>query len=366
MPSGTERNIGGNQALSKHQATSSAATAPAGLAPGRVIGVERGLYLVETASGLHLACRLRGKLARAAASAGTTAAVVVGDRVLVATPAHPAAEAAGTAGVAQGLIEQVLERTTVVSRKSPGREPREHILAANVDQAAAVVSLAQPWFKVGTVSQFVAGSAAGGAEPLIILNKVDLAVPPAAGAGKAGPSSGSLAEALADLEAFRRAGVRYLLTSTVTGEGIDALRRALAGRWTLFYGQSGVGKSSLLNAVRPEAAARVGAVSEARQKGKHTTTSSRIYPVDAGGYVIDTPGIRAFGFWSAPAREGLDELFPDVVDLAAGCRFADCAHTSEPGCAVKEALDRGEIDRDRYRQYLRLARSAARGGGRRR
>jgi ribosome biogenesis GTPase len=333
------------------------------LAYGRVIGVERGLYAVETASGLRLACRLRGKLAKVAATAGTTAPVVVGDRVLVRVPPHPGGagpgEAVAMACEIVGQIEQVLGRTTVVSRRAPGPEPKEHILAANIGQAAVVVSLAQPRFKVGTVSQFVTGAAAGGAEPLIILNKVDLA-------GARDMPAAALEEALADLEAFGRAGVRYVLTSTVTGEGIGALREALSGRWTLFYGQSGVGKSSLLNAIRPDAAARVGAVSEARQKGKHTTTSSRLYPVDGGGYVIDTPGIRAFGFWSAPARDGLNELFPEIADLAAGCRFADCSHAREPGCAVMAALERGDIDRDRYRQYVRLARSAARSGEARR
>jgi ribosome biogenesis GTPase len=221
-------------------------------------------------------------------------------------------------------------------------------LAANIDMAAAVVSLLEPRFKPGTVSQFLAGAQSGGARPLIILNKVDL---------------GERRQAVAALAPFEAAGVRCIQTSVVTGEGVEELKGLLGGNWTLFYGQSGVGKSSLLNAMCPEVAVRTAAISSATHWGRHTTTGSRLYPLSGGGYVIDSPGMRAFTFWQEPERGGLDSLFPEIAALAAACNFADCSHTHEPGCAVKAALDGGEIDQVRYKHYVRLARSDGRRAG---
>ena len=305
---------------------------------GRVVAVERNLYQVDTPLG-RIGCRPRGRIARAARSAPggrTTAPVVVGDRVQV----RPAAEPGG-----RGVIEAVLPRATTVSRRATGPIPKEQILAANIDVAVAIVSLRQPRLKLGTVSQFVAGARSGGAEPAIVVNKVDLGPP---------------GEAAAALGPFRDAGVRCVETSAVRGCGLDELRELLAGRWSLFYGQSGVGKSSLLNALCPEAAARVGEVSADGNKGRHTTTSSRLYELPGGGYVIDTPGIKAFWFCAAPVQDELDELFPEIAGLADGCRFRDCSHGPEPDCAVVAALEAGEIDEARYKHYVRLARSARR------
>lgn len=316
----------------------------------RVIDVHRGRIDVETPSGV-VACRLRGRLTRTKSTLRTL--VVVGDRVAI---------TADDGAPGTGTIEEVLPRDTTVSRRAPGtiapdehgsglsRTKRftQHVLAANIDMAAAVVALLEPRFKPGTVSQFLAGAQAGGAAPLIILNKVDL---------------GDRSAAVAALEPYRQAGVQCVLTSVVTGEGIAELATLLEGRWTLFYGQSGVGKSSLLNALCPDAAARTSAISSATHWGRHTTTGSRLYrlPLAGGGYVIDTPGVRAFSFWEAPDHEGLDELFPDIAELAAECKFADCSHTHEPGCAVKAALEAGDIDHARYKHYVRLARSGRRG-----
>ncbi len=302
-----------------------------------MIDVHRGRYDVETPSGT-VACRLRGRLTRT--KSGVRTMVVVGDRVIVTT---------GEDG--NGVIHEVLPRRTTVSRRAPGTIPLEHVLAANIDMAAAVVSLLEPRFKPGTVSQFLAGARSGGAAPMIILNKVDL---------------GDRSQAVAALEPYRQAGVPYVLTSAVTGEGVSELAALLEGRWTLFYGQSGVGKSSLLNALCPDAAARTSAISSATHWGRHTTTGSRLYrlPLLGGGYVVDTPGVRAFAFWQSPDHEDVDELFPEIAGLAAGCKFADCTHTHEPGCAVKAALDAGEIDRARYKHYVRLSRSGGRGARR--
>jgi len=315
----------------------------------RVIDVRRGRVEVETTSGT-VACRLRGRLTRTRSDQHSL--VVVGDRVLITT-----------GGDGAGTIEAVLPRRTTVSRRASGSIPpgahgsglsrrsrfAQQVLAANIDTAAAVVSLLEPRFKPGTVSQFLAGSQAGGARPMVVLNKVDL---------------GDRSAAVAALEPYRKAGVPCVLTSATTGEGVDELAEQLRDRWTLFFGQSGVGKSSLLNALCPDAGARTSAISSATHWGRHTTTGSRLYRLPFGGYVVDTPGVRAFSFWEAPEPEGLAELFPEIAGLAALCKFADCTHTHEPGCAVKAALDAGEVDPSRYKHYVRLLRSSNRRAGR--
>jgi ribosome biogenesis GTPase len=273
--------------------------------------------------------------------------VVVGDRVLVSLD-----------DLGQGTVEAVLPRRTWVSRQAPGViRPGEHgsglsrsqqfveqVLAANIDIAAVVVALLEPRFKIGTVSQLLAGAQASGAAPLIVLNKVDL---------------GNRDAAVAALAPSRAAGIPCVMTSALSGEGVEELGAALQGRWALLFGQSGVGKSSLLNAMCPEAAARTSAVSTATHWGRHTTTGSRVYQLVRGGYVVDSPGMRAFTFWQAPQKEDLAELFPEIAALAGSCKFADCTHSHEPGCAVKAAADAGEIDRARLRHYVRLASSEA-------
>ncbi|MDP2871568.1 MAG: ribosome small subunit-dependent GTPase A [Bacillota bacterium] len=288
-----------------------------------------------------LTCRLRGRLAREVEKSDG-ALVVVGDRVQVETLPD-----------GSGIIEEVLPRRSAVARKAAGRIPREQVLAANVDLAAVVVSLREPRFKPGTVMQFVLGARAGGVEPLVVLNKVDL-------------DCGNLAQAEEALAPVRAAGVCCVATSAKNGDGLEDLAGCLRGCWTLFYGQSGVGKSSLLNRLCPEAAARTSAVSHVTGRGRHTTSGSTLYALPEGGFVIDTPGVRSFSFWNAPEREDVAGLFPEIEALAGMCRFRDCAHDREPGCAVREALDRGEIDARRYRHYVRLARGARRHGWRHR
>jgi len=239
-----------------------------------------------------------------------------------------------------GVIEEIYPRVSVVSRKAAGRVPREQVLAANLDQAAAVVSLREPDFKAGTAIQLCVGARQGGMEPLVVLNKADLGTPE---------------EVAAALQPLRHAGLRCIATSARNGQGLDELRRLLLGRWTLFFGQSGAGKSSLLNEVCPEAGARTQAV-RAIGKGKHTTSGSRLHALPGGGFVVDTPGVRVFSFWSQPGEDSVAGVFPEITRLAHGCRFRDCVHLHEPDCAVKAAVARGEVDSDRYRQFLRLTR----------
>jgi ribosome biogenesis GTPase len=292
-----------------------------------VIGVDKGLYRVMHEQAI-IACRLRGRLARAVQKSDA-APVVIGDEVLIETLPD------GT-----GVIGEVLPRRSTVVRKAAGSIPRPQLLAANVDLAGLVVSLKEPRFKPGTAIQFALGARAGGVEPLVILNKVDL---------------GDQAEADEALEPLRAAGIRCLAASATEGDGLEELAVCLRGSWTLFFGQSGVGKSSLLNRLCPEAAARTADVSHVTGRGRHTTTGSTLYALPEGGFVIDTPGVRSFSFWDAPQHDSVGAMFPEIEELARHCRFSDCAHLREPGCAVLEALALGEIDSGRYRHFVRLA-----------
>jgi ribosome biogenesis GTPase len=150
---------------------------------------------------------------------------------------------------------------------------------------------------------------------------------------------------------YRSAGYDVLETSVRTGEGIDELREACKGRVNLFSGESGVGKSSLIKALDPSLDPKIGAISTAHLQGKHTTSLYEMYPLASGGYVIDSPGIRGFGLVDVE-KEEIYKYFPEMLRASAGCRFTPCTHTHEPGCAVKEAVDRGEIAPERYNSYL--------------
>jgi ribosome biogenesis GTPase len=283
---------------------------------------------------------LRGRLRRELV--GATNPVAVGDHVEV------AADSDG-----QGVVERVLPRRSQLTRRAvTGHDersrgarargggtprPREHVLAANLDLAVVVVP-APP--RPTVIDRFLAVTSAGGCNPLVCINKTDLA--------DAAP-----VEAVADR--YRGAGVPVVLTSALAGSGIDDLRAAIAGRFVAFIGPSGAGKSSLLNALEPSLDLRTGALNVAG-KGSHTTSWAATFQVGAA-LVVDTPGLREIGFVGDEGAAAADELFPEITALAPQCRFRDCTHTHEPRCAVKAALEVGALDADLYRRYARLAKS---------
>lgn len=273
----------------------------------------------------EIQCVLRGRLRKR--QIRETSPVVIGDHVDVERQPD------GT-----GTIESVHPRRSELVR--PGFAGLAHVMAANVDQLVIVQAARQPNFKRALVERFMAMARRGRMGALLVVNKCDL-------------EQEALIQAwVAPLAA---SGVPVLLTSTADGRGIDGLRQALLGRISVLAGQSGVGKSSLVNALYPETQARITAISEWNEKGRHTTTSSRLYPLPEGGYLADTPGIRELALFEDDA-EATESPFPEIVDLAGGCKFRDCSHSHEPECAVKEAVTRGEIDQGRYRNYLRLNR----------
>ena len=233
----------------------------------------------------------------------------------------------------EGMIERVEPRHGVLTRAS---RRREHVLVANVDQVAIVVSLVEPDLKPHLIDRYLALAQQGGLRPLVLLNKADLT---------------DTVELQPLIGAYAQLGIAVMLTSARTGLGIDRLRQELRGRATVFSGQSGVGKSSLLNAVEPGLGLAVKSVSEVNSKGRHTTTFAQLIKLPFGGWVVDTPGVRQLQLWDVIPEE-VEGYFIEFRPFVPLCTFPDCTHTHETGCAVKEAVGRRMISERRYRSYL--------------
>ncbi|MBR5924155.1 MAG: ribosome small subunit-dependent GTPase A [Bacteroidales bacterium] len=280
---------------------------------------------------------LRGKVRLQKSTA--TNPVAVGDRVKFVTEDTPA------------VITEILPRRNYVIRKSTNLSRQAHIIAANLDQAVIAVSLFFPEIKLPFLDRILVTCEVYKIPVLIVLNKVDLYREDAP-------------EAVA---AFHRiyegAGYRVIETSCKTGEGIDELRDACSSKLSLFSGESGVGKSSLIKAVDPSLDPKIGKISLAHLQGKHTTSSYAMYPFrgsapkvprdssEPAGYLIDSPGLRGFGLVDLE-KEEIAKYFPEMLRVADDCRFTPCTHTHEPGCAVKAALEAGIISPERYNSYL--------------
>ncbi|HEX3051764.1 MAG TPA: ribosome small subunit-dependent GTPase A [Aggregatilineaceae bacterium] len=257
--------------------------------------------------------------------------VAIGDRVYF-------IEAPGSSG----LIVEVAERRNKLSRLSSGPRPIEQVIVANVDQIIPVFAARNPAPKWALLDRYLAAAESAGIPSVIVITKSD----------QLRPQDHSLIDVI---ELYRRIGYRVLLTSTVTGEGLDEFAYVIESSASVMIGKSGVGKSSLLNAVQPGLGLRVNAVSEATGKGKHTTTHLEMFPLDSGGSIVDTPGMREFGLWADPDAGGLAHLFVEMRPSIGACRFGlDCTHDHEPGCAIKQAVEQGDIAEMRYHSYLRL------------
>ncbi len=235
----------------------------------------------------------------------------------------------------EGMIVRVEERKKVLVR---GYRNREHIIVANVEQALIVVSTVEPLLKPNLIDRYLAATIKGGVTPIICINKIDRLEPV-----HLQPIVGMYAQL----------GYGVVMTSAATGQGIEDLRERLAGKETVIVGQSGVGKSSLLNSLEPTFRLKVGVVSESYKKGKHTTTTAQLLRLPSGSSVIDTPGVRQFELWEIDPFE-LEAYFVEFHPHVPHCRFPGCSHTHEEKCAVKDAVDRGLIHMMRYESYLKL------------
>jgi ribosome biogenesis GTPase len=238
-------------------------------------------------------------------------------------------------GETQGVIERVEPRHGVVSRTSRGRQ---HVLVANVDQLVIVTSAAEPRIKPNLIDRLLVTAERVGIRPVICINKIDLIEP---------------ADLMPLVGVYAQLGYDVLMASVTTGIGIDRLRDRLADQESVVTGQSGVGKSSLLNAVEPGLRLRVQEVSLESQKGRHTTTTAELIPLSFGGYVVDTPGIRQFQLWDVIPEE-VSGFFRDLRPYVSRCRYPDCTHTHEDDCAVKDAVADGFIDARRYESYSQI------------
>ena len=278
------------------------------------------------------------------------ASVTVGDRVWFSDHART------HDGEPVGVIERVDDRTSVLSRRD--RRKRQHTIVANTDQILIVTSIAQPALKPHLVDRYLVAAAKGDLRPIICFNKCDLQ-PEAvelADETETQAECGSAAgqPSVDDLfREFESLGYRCLRTSATERIGLDELQRQLAGHMTVLSGQSGVGKSSLLNALQPSLDLKVGRVSDDTEKGRHITSHARLLRLDFGGYVVDTPGIRQFDLW-AVAPNDLEACFVDFLPHIQGCHFKDCHHQQEEGCAIMAAVDAGEISQRRYYSYLKM------------
>lgn len=266
----------------------------------------------------------------------STTIVTVGDVVWF----EPDAEAI-LYGQPTGMIVKVEERITLLSRRAAGRAKKEQVLVANVDQLAIVVAAAQPAYHKRLIDRYLIAADKGDLRPLIVVNKVDL-IPD--------EYREDLTEDFAaywdDLE------IPVFFLSAQTAEGIDELRQAVIGASTLMAGPSGVGKSSLINCLS-DARLRVGEISQMYSKGRHTTTAAIVIPLAEGGSIVDSPGIREFGMWDLD-KEELPYYFEEFAPYQSECRYLPCSHTHEPGCAVKQAVEEGKVDPERYESYLIL------------
>lgn len=293
---------------------------------GRVLRVHGLFSYVEDQRGRVFTCTTRRILKTL--STNQRQVVVVGDRVYFRDALSPDNRC-------DGVIERVEPRYGTLSRTSWNRK---HVVVANVEQALIMTSAAEPRLKPNLIDRLLVTCERSGVKPVICVNKVDLVDP---------------ASLLPFIGVYARQGYRTILFSAKTGFNMRRLRRVLAGRESVVVGQSGVGKSSTLNAIDPSLHLKVGEVSRENEKGRHTTTTSRLLKLSFGGYVVDTPGVRQFMLWDVEPNEVVG-FYRDLRPFENLCKFPDCTHTHESSCAVKDAVADGRLDARRYESYLAL------------
>jgi len=292
-----------------------------------VVRVHGGHYYVQAEHGI-VDCRIRGRLKRGRRASDL---VAIGDRVHW-TPTEEGA----------GIIEWVAPRSRVLSRRPPPPRPgtlasQEQVIVANPDQVLIVFAHHSPEPNPLMLDRYLVACEAAGIPAVIVANKSDLLEP-----GEPSPFG-----------VYRRIGYPVLCTSAITGENLDALRGLLQGRLSVLTGPSGTGKSMLLNALWPELDLKTGEISAYHDRGRHTTVVAALLNPEPNVYVADTPGLRVFMFWDILPEE-LEAYFPEMRPYLGQCRFQPCTHTHEPGCAIQEAVERGEIDPLRYESYCKM------------
>lgn len=273
-------------------------------------------------------CRIKGKFR--IKGIVTTNPVSVGDVVTIEMEAND-----------RGVITEIEQRRNYIIRKSTNLSKQAHIIAANIDTAFLVVTLVAPQTSFGFIDRFLVCCEAYDIPAVLVFNKIDQY------------ANESLPVLDQVIDQYKQIGYDCMVTSAIDGTNIPELKELLHDKVSLFSGHSGVGKSSLLNAAFPEFDVRVGDISESSQKGQHTTTFAEMFELPGGGYIVDTPGIKGFGIIDIE-KEELALYFPEMKALLSDCKFYNCKHLTEPGCAVKEAVENGEIAETRYESYVAI------------
>ncbi len=285
-------------------------------------------YWVRLEGGKRIQCRIKGKFRMKGIK--STNPIAVGDFVEVIEDEDD-----------KGLITQLYDRKNYIVRKSVNLSKQTHILASNVDQAILVVTLVMPKTFTGFIDRFLASAQAYSIPAIVVFNKVDIY----------GPEE---EEELEYLElVYQQAGYKTLRTSATEKQNVDAFKNLLANKVSMLSGNSGVGKSTLVNAVEPGLDLKTQSVSESHNQGMHTTTFAEMFPLSFGGYIIDTPGVKGFGL-ADMNKEEIGDYFPELFKRKGNCKFNNCLHINEPGCAVLKALENNEIAPTRYESYINM------------
>jgi len=296
---------------------------------GRVLRSTGSWYLVRLDDGKRMDCRVKGKFRLEEEE--ITNPVAVGDEVMV--------ELEDNGQTA--IIDEILPRNNYISRQSPRQKQTRHIIAANIHQALLIATISQPRTSTGFIDRFLLTSEAFGIPAHLILNKQDILT------GKDFKKQEEV------VKIYRQTGYPVHLISARSASNVEKIKSLMGGKTTLLSGHSGVGKSTLINAIHPELTLRTGNISEFSQKGKHVTTFAEMMELPFGGYVVDTPGIKEFGLLDVEPNE-VSHYFREMRGLLNGCKFNNCLHVNEPKCAVKQALEEGKIPEERYKNYLNI------------
>ena len=287
-------------------------------------------YDVQDSNGTTVMCNLKGKIRLEGLR--STNPIAVGDSVVFERTDE-----------GKGAIEKIEERKNFIARKSVNLSKESHIVASNLDRAYLIVTIAQPRTSSGFIDRFLVTADAYGIPTTIVFNKIDLL-----------DADEESAKRQNQLEAiYSSAGYEIMKVSAETGEGIEELKLSLNKGINLLSGHSGVGKSTIINQIIPGLELKTGTVSDFHSKGKHTTTFAEMFEVPGGGFIIDTPGIKGFGLITLE-KETLNHHFPEMFEKLDGCKFNNCVHVDEPGCAVKDAVGAGQIAEERYSNYLEM------------